>query len=69
MNAKQARALTGLGHAVAQPNNWQQQRYEAIMQCRAAGISYAEIGAALGVTRQAVSQYVRAHQNREKGAA
>lgn len=68
MNAAQSRALANLGAVVAQPNDWQRRRYDAIIRCRDAGLSYAEIGAALGVTRQAVAQFVSAY-GREKGAA
>lgn len=55
-----------LGAVVSQPNDWYERRYSAIAGCRAAGLSYAEIGAALGVSRQAVAQFVRSYE--QKGA-
>lgn len=60
MNAAQSQALANLGAVVSQPNDWQQRRYDAIKRCRDAGLSYADIGSALGVTRQAVAQFVKA---------
>lgn len=68
MDAEQTRALANLGAVVSQPNDWQQRRYEAIARCRQAGLSYQEIGDAIGVSRQAVRQFVIAY-GREKGAA
>ena len=69
MDAKQAKALARLGAVAVMPNDWQQRRFDAIMDCRRAGLSYATIGDALGITRQSVQQFVQAYSDREKGAA
>jgi len=64
MDAAQAQALAHLGAVVSTPNDWQQRRFDAIIKCRDAGLSYTEIGAALGVSRQAVHQFVHAFLDR-----
>ena len=69
MKAAQARALARLGAVVAQSQDWQRQRFLAIIECRGAGLSYAAIADVLGVSRQSVQQFVQAYSDREKGAA
>lgn len=51
------------------PDDWQQRRFDAIIACRKAGLSYAAIGAAIGVSRQAIYEFVHSYVDREKGAA
>jgi transposase len=64
--AEQAKALAKLGAVVSQPNDWATRRYLAIEECRKAGLTYSEIAAVLGVSKQAVSQFVNSYGERGK---
>lgn len=61
--------LTGLQHAAPTTRDEQAERHAEMVAAWRGGVSFPEIAAAMGVTRQAVGQAVRAWLRREREAA